>query len=66
METTRNNGERLAASLSGERFRVTYSLSGDERQAQAAAKDICFEQTVEFPEELLGPGLIRDFDRRAR
>ncbi|MHB0896384.1 MAG: RuBisCO large subunit C-terminal-like domain-containing protein [Spirochaetales bacterium] len=60
METTRNNGERLAASLSGERFRVTYSLSGDERQAQAAAKDICFEQTVEFPEELLKPGLIRD------
>ncbi|MFA5851621.1 MAG: RuBisCO large subunit C-terminal-like domain-containing protein [Spirochaetales bacterium] len=61
METTRNNGERLASSLSGERFRVTYILSGDERQAQAAAKDICFEQTVEFPEELLEPGLIRDF-----
>ena len=51
---------RLAASLSGERFRVTYLLSGDERQALAAAKDICFEQTVEFPEDLVPPGLIRN------
>jgi ribulose-bisphosphate carboxylase large chain len=51
---------RLAASLSGERFRVAYLLSGDERQALAAAKDICFEQTVEFPEDLLAPGLIRE------
>jgi len=53
-------GGLLAASLSGERLRVTYLLSGDEDQARAAAKDICFEQSVEFPEDLLAPGLIKE------
>ena len=51
---------RLAACLSGERFRVSYLFSGDEVQARAAAKDICFEQTVEFPGDLVPPGLIRN------
>ncbi|HWR12123.1 MAG TPA: RuBisCO large subunit C-terminal-like domain-containing protein [Rectinemataceae bacterium] len=50
----------LAASLSGERFLVSYLLRGDEKQARAMASDICFEQTVEFPEDLVPPGLIRD------
>jgi ribulose-bisphosphate carboxylase large chain len=46
--------------LSGERFRVRYRLSGSEPEAYAKAKDICVEQTVEFPEELLPVNFIRD------
>ncbi|CUH97002.1 hypothetical protein P22_3128 [Propionispora sp. 2/2-37] len=46
--------------ISGERFIVTYFLTGSEKEAYAKARDICVEQTVEYPAELLGPGLIRD------
>ncbi len=52
--------ERLAASLSGHRFRVTYLLAGSEKDARAMATDICYEQTVEFPADLVPPGLIAD------
>ena len=45
---------------SGERFRVTYRLEGDENEALARAKDICLEQTVEFPDDLVPDGFIRD------
>jgi ribulose-bisphosphate carboxylase large chain len=45
---------------SGERFRVTYRLEGDENEALARAKDICLEQTVEFPDDLVPEGFIRD------
>jgi len=46
--------------LGGERFSVTYRLTGDEALAQAKAHDICFEQTVEFPAELTPAGDIRE------
>jgi len=46
--------------ISGERFTVSYRLSGNESDALAAAKDICIEQTVEFPEELISDSFIRD------
>jgi len=46
--------------LSGERFSVIYKLSGDEKEAYAKAQDLCLEQTVEFPGELLPEGTIRD------
>ncbi len=45
--------------LSGDRFSVTYILSGEEDVARIIAKHICVEQTVEFPEELLPDGDIR-------
>lgn len=45
---------------SGNRFTVTYSLLGDEIEALAKAKDICIEQTVEFPEDLLPEGDIKN------
>ena len=45
---------------SGERFRVTYRLEGDEKEALARAKDICLEQTVEFPDDLVPDGFIRE------
>ncbi|HEX9061132.1 MAG TPA: RuBisCO large subunit C-terminal-like domain-containing protein [Clostridia bacterium] len=48
-------------SLSGERFTVVYSLKGDEKEAFSMAHDICFEQTVEFPEELVPEGTIKDY-----
>ncbi|MBI4786473.1 MAG: ribulose 1,5-bisphosphate carboxylase large subunit [Chloroflexi bacterium] len=41
------------AELSGERFRVWYRLSGDAKTAREKAEDICVEQTVEFPRELV-------------
>lgn len=46
--------------ISGERFIVTYRLTGEEQEAYAKARDICVEQTVEYPAELLQPGVIRD------
>lgn len=46
--------------ISGERFSVVYDLVGDRQEAMEKAKDICLEQTVEFPEELLPSGMICD------
>ena len=46
--------------LSGERFRVLYRVAGSESEARARAQDICLEQTVEFPEDLVPDGPIRD------
>ena len=46
--------------LSGERFSILYRLGGTEDEARARARDICLEQTVEFPEDLVPPGPIRD------
>jgi len=46
--------------ISGERFAVSYRLVGNEHDALAAAKDICIEQTVEFPEELISDSFIRE------
>jgi len=50
----------LAGILSGARFRATYLLQGDEEEAQRKARDICYEQTVEFPEDITPEGPIRD------
>ena len=47
--------------LSGERFRVVYRLAAkDEAEAREKAWDICLEQTVEFPDDLVPDGNIRD------
>lgn len=48
------------AGLSGERFRVVYHLFGSEAEAHAKAMDICLEQTVEFPADLVPAGDIQD------
>lgn len=45
--------------LSGERFIVTYHLTGNEAIARAKAEDICIEQTVEFPAEFVPDDDIR-------
>jgi ribulose-bisphosphate carboxylase large chain len=45
--------------VSGEYFSVTYRLTGDEQSALLKAKDICLEQTVEFPDDLL-PEYLKD------
>lgn len=47
-------------SLSGERFAVVYRLTGDQAGALAKAEDICLEQTVEFPAELVPAGFIKN------
>ncbi len=43
-----------------ERFNVVYRVFGNENDAYAKAKDICLEQTVEFPGELVPKGVIAD------
>ena len=53
--------ERAPNPPSGEQFRAEYLVAAsDEPEARARAQDLCLEQTVEFPEELLPEGLIRD------
>lgn len=43
------------------RFSVTYSIDAkDEKEARHKAFDICVEQTVEFPYELITDGFIRE------
>jgi len=47
--------------LSGERFAVVYGVNGaSDAQARESALEICLEQTVEFPAELLPPGDLPD------
>ena len=46
--------------LSGERFRAIYHLAGPRDEAEARAHDICLEQTVEFPEDLIPRQDIRE------
>lgn len=46
--------------LSGDRFQVVYRIRGSESEARAVARDVCFEQTVEFPADLVPSGDLRD------
>ncbi len=46
--------------IAGERFSVVYRLTGNTEEAQRKARDICLEQTVEFPAELVPKGFIRE------
>jgi ribulose-bisphosphate carboxylase large chain len=50
----------MQISLSGERFRVVYRLTGSQAEAERKAQDICLEQTVELPADLVPDGAIRD------
>ena len=42
------------------RFFVRYRLTGDESEARAKAADLCLEQTVECPADILPKGFIPD------
>ncbi len=46
--------------LSGERFTAVYHLSCSAGEAESRARDICLEQTVEFPEDLIPRQEIRE------
>ncbi len=52
-------GKNLA--ISGDRFSVHYQLSCLPDQAAVLARHICYEQTVEFPEDLIPDGDIKNF-----
>ena len=52
--------QTVPLALSGERFRIDYRLGGPEEDARARARDICLEQTVEFPDDLVPDGPIRE------
>jgi len=47
--------------LSGRRFSVVYGIRGNREAARQKAEDICYEQTVEFPDDLTPPGDIEDY-----
>ncbi len=47
-------------SVSGSRFRAVYQIGGDEKSARARAEDICIEETIEYPPELIPEGGIRE------
>jgi S-methyl-5-thioribulose 1-phosphate isomerase len=53
-------GKNLGDVLSGARFSVSYLLYAGEEEARLRAKDICYEQTVEFPEDITPAGPIAD------
>jgi len=46
--------------LSGERFSVIYHLTGTESEVLDRANDICIEQTIEFPADLIPDDDIRN------
>ena len=48
------------ALFSGDRFSVTYRIFGSEQEARAKAENVCIEQTVEFPDDEVPEGIIRD------
>jgi len=50
----------IPINLSGQRFRVHYKILGNEAEALEKARDICLEQTVEFPADLVPQGDIQD------
>ncbi|NBB89903.1 MAG: ribulose 1,5-bisphosphate carboxylase large subunit [Spirochaetes bacterium] len=64
--------ERVEA-VSGRRFTIHYRIAGGEREAEAKAEGLRYEQTVEFPAELVPTGdidehvvgRIEDFSERA-
>jgi ribulose-bisphosphate carboxylase large chain len=43
-----------------DRFFVRYRLTGDDSEARAKAADLCLEQTVECPADILAKGFIPD------
>jgi ribulose-bisphosphate carboxylase large chain len=51
----------VALNVSGERFAVVYQVLGSEEEARARAEDICIEQTIEYPADLVPAGGIRDY-----
>lgn len=51
----------LPLNLSGERFRVTYQLFGPAEDVPARAREICVEQTVEFPPALIDSEPIKTY-----
>ena len=46
--------------LSGDRFTAVYHLTGTRQETDARARDICLEQTVEFPSDLVERDDIRE------
>ncbi|MCX6584562.1 MAG: RuBisCO large subunit C-terminal-like domain-containing protein [Candidatus Aminicenantes bacterium] len=60
MTSTYSNGFNVSIDLSGERFRVAYRLVGSKEEAQQKAREICVEQTIEFPDDLVTGGDIRE------
>ena len=51
--------EHTTLSVSGNRFKVTYSVHADAEEARAIAEKACVEQTIEFPPELIQDDDIR-------
>jgi len=51
--------EALKSLISGSRFTVTYRIRGTEKEALETARNMCVEQTVEFPAEHIECNVIQ-------
>lgn len=58
MDYLQTGKEKL--SFSGERFKAVYRLTGSALEVETRAQEICIEQTIEFPPDLVGRTDIRD------
>lgn len=47
--------------ISGSRFTVSYHIKGDKETVISKANDICVEQTIEYPADLLPEGDIKQY-----
>jgi len=52
--------------ISGDRFSVVYHVTGNTQEAYARAQDICVEQTIEYPYELLTPVFLRNLGKNSK
>lgn len=59
MQPRRHFQFEVKLDLSGERFRVIYGMQGSGEEVRVRAEDICVEQTIEFPRDLVTSGDIR-------
>lgn len=53
-----STGEQVQ--FSGGRFAVRYGLAGSRPEARLRAETLCLDQTVELPDTLVPPGIVRD------
>lgn len=49
----KKQGNESTLKLSGERFTAIYHIKGNPNEARTTAEDICIEQTIEYPEDLV-------------
>lgn len=52
---------KVTLDVSGERFQITYLISGDATESLKSARELCLEQTVELSDSMVPDGDLRDY-----